>query len=333
MASGEDLRLGFSLRELRERFGGDEGDVWDPWGNCHHVSLQPWLKADPDSAILEIGFVSGDDGSYHFYTPETPTEWGEVGGQPWRDPQDLVEIGLARTRILLMNEARDGSRRCIRNRETARQVLPTAHAAGVRHLAVEDMPATVADAGNSSRRFAQAAHGVLAQPDMVAFVQTALDLGWTLWTYELDGGRDVPPGELPTTSEGMSHTNQRQRGHAQNLAAVLDIIPAPEKLLVFCIGASAMKVGSPTGEAATMGWHLTRLVSEEPFVIDQTVTVVNPRKPLPDGEWRAGLVTRLRPTLESFGGTVGILRTEAADILATWPGTDAFVLSTDNSLE
>ena len=66
-----------------------------------------------------------------------------------------------------------------------------------------------------------------------------------------------------------------------------------------------------------------------PFVIDQTVTVTFQGEPQP---WVRDLLTALGETLAAHGGTAGILRDHAPAPLNTWPGVDAVVVSTDNSL-
>jgi hypothetical protein len=75
-----------------------------------------------------------------------------------------------------------------------------------------------------------------------------------------------------------------------------------------------------------MGHHLTLLVQEGAFVIDQTVTVA----PAGLEERHAALVAELAPILDRYGGTAGLLREEAGP-LACWPGVDTLILSTDNA--
>jgi hypothetical protein len=55
----------------------------------------------------------------------------------WRSPEELVMIGFSRSRIVMMNECHDGLLRCLSTREIGRRILPTAHKAGVRYLAME----------------------------------------------------------------------------------------------------------------------------------------------------------------------------------------------------
>jgi hypothetical protein len=55
----------------------------------------------------------------------------------WRSPEEIIEIAFQRSPVVMMNEAHDGWRRCIRTRQIGRQILPVAHKVGVRYLAME----------------------------------------------------------------------------------------------------------------------------------------------------------------------------------------------------
>ena len=59
--------------------------------------------------------------------------WTEVPAAAWRTPQELVQEGFGRGRVVMLNEAHHGLKRCVRTRELGRQILPSAHAMGVRH--------------------------------------------------------------------------------------------------------------------------------------------------------------------------------------------------------
>jgi len=76
-----------------------------------------------------------------------------------------------------------------------------------------------------------------------------------------------------------------------------------------------------------MGHHLTALVQEEAFVIDQAVTVAFAGLE----QQQAALVAGLAPILDRYRGTAGLLREDAGP-LSCWPGVDALVLSTDNAM-
>ena len=100
-----------------------------------------------------------------------------------------------------------------------------------------------------------------------------------------------------------------------------------EPLLVWCgnghAGQEAMQEWVP------MGWHFRAMSGTDPFVIDQTVTVTF------QGELQTRvqeLLAALGETLAAYGGTAGILRDHAPAPLNTWPGVDALVVSTENTL-
>ena len=76
-----------------------------------------------------------------------------------------------------------------------------------------------------------AAAATLAQPDMRALIQAALELGWTLWRYEAD--IDHAPAAL--VQQGLlsqAFTNWREAEQAHNLAGVLAGLAASDRLLV-----------------------------------------------------------------------------------------------------
>ncbi len=173
--SGEVIWLGWPLRSLRERFGGEEGEMTDPWGCTHRVSLARWADADPDETCIDIAFIPDEE-----YTLKRDlAAWRDVPRSAWFGPEALVELGFARARVVMLNDARGGplGRRCRRARAIGRRILPTAHACAVRHLALEDVPPEVTEAINQTGRLPQATDGVLADDDMRALLQDALGLG------------------------------------------------------------------------------------------------------------------------------------------------------------
>ena len=105
----------------------------------------------------------------------------------WRSPEEIVEIGFQRSQVVMMNEAHSELKRCIRTRQIGKRVLPVAHQAGVRHLAMEVLFPWFAEQCNVARRIPQGDFGYLSQPEMKDVLQAALDLGWTLLPYEADG--------------------------------------------------------------------------------------------------------------------------------------------------
>src|SRR5262249_45232305 len=98
----------------------------------------------------------------------------------WRSPEELVRIGFERARGVMLNEAHDDLLRCVRRRRVGRDVLPVAHAAGVRHLAMEALYRPFAAEANASRTLPDVAEGYLAQEDLRALMASALELEWTL---------------------------------------------------------------------------------------------------------------------------------------------------------
>src|SRR5215218_2386558 len=235
--------------------------------------------------------------------------WTEVPAAAWRTPQELVEEGFRRSRVVMLNEAHHGLTRCVRSRRVGRQLLPSAHTMGARHLAMEAL---------------QPGDAYLAQPDMAELIQAALALGWTLWRYEAD--IDHAPAALVEQGLGsQAFTNWREIEQARNLAAVLAGLPASDRLLVWCGNSHASRV---TGDGWTsMGHQFAALVAEGAFVIDQTVTVAFPGLE----QQQAARVAELAPILDRYGGTAGLLVEEAGP-LACWPGVDALILSTDNAM-
>lgn len=211
-----------------------------------------------------------------------------------RTPKELLAIGLARSRVVMVNEAHSGMQRCVRTREIGRRLLPAAHAAGVRHMAME------------------ALYGpYLAQPDMQALIDAAEELGWRLIPYEID--------------ELMS-SNEREEGQARNLAAALAQLPPQATILVWC-GIGHLWKEPPREEWIPMACRFWEMTDIEPFSIDQTVSVqFNPDT---TGAWHR-LAERERPRLEALGGTAGFL---VEDSPIPRPGVDAVLLSTQNALE
>src|SRR5512134_2196611 len=104
----------------------------------------------------------------------------------WRSPEEIVEIAFRRAPVIMMNEAHAELKRCIRTRQIGKRILPVAHQAGVRHLAMEALFPKFAEQSNRTRGLMEISSGYLSQPEMRDFIQTALDLGWTLLPYESD---------------------------------------------------------------------------------------------------------------------------------------------------
>ncbi|MDP8909536.1 MAG: hypothetical protein M3N47_10580 [Chloroflexota bacterium] len=323
--SGEVVWFGWPLRSLRERFGGDEGEMTDPWGCTYRVSLAQWADADPDETCIDIAFIPDEE-----YTLKRDlAAWRDVPRSAWFGPEALVELGFARARVVMLNDAGGGplGRRCRRARAIGRQILPTAHACGVRHLALEDVPREVTEAINQTGRLPQAADGVLQDDDMRALLQDALGLGWTLWGFAADRRQNC------STTIDWAYAEWLLRTECANLDAVLAQLGEDTKLLLWYDGASMTLWGPHYHKADTETLESTEFVNlswEQAFVIDQTATVAL----YPESQWYCeGLANGLKPILDSFGGTAGILHEDAGSLRFSPIGCHAFLLSTDNAVE
>lgn len=247
----------------------------------------------------------------------------------WRSPAELLEHGLGRSRLVLMNEAHSGLLRCVRTRELGRALLPVAHACGVRHLAMEALSGRIAERANASRRLEELTPGgYLGQPEMRELIGAALGLGWTLHAYEADFTQS-PTRDGP---EDNAAINWREDQQARNLGAIVTGLPASARILGWC-GNGHLNRRSMTafheGEMRTwtpMGSMVAAHCGFEPFSIDQDMTVEF------DGvehEWLEQFADELR----SHGGTAGFLAGDAPEELG-WLGdsAEAYVLSLDNAL-
>jgi hypothetical protein len=174
--------------------------------------------------------------------------WTEVPAAAWRTPQELVQEGFRRSRVVMLNEAHDGLTRCVRTRQLGRQILPGAHAMGARHLAMEALQPGDAETANTTRRPPDAADGYLAQPNMSDLIQAASALGWTLWRYEAD--IDHAPAAIVRQGLGsQAFTNWREAEQARNLAAVFAGLAASDRLLVWCGNGHACRVAGEAGSS------------------------------------------------------------------------------------
>src|SRR6266700_1085282 len=93
--------------------------------------------------------------------------WPRPNEVTWLDPEELAREGYRRSRVVMLNEAHSGERRCVRTRRIGKRVLPIARRAGARLMAVEMLGAPGAPREG----------GVLDQPDLVDLLRTAEDLG------------------------------------------------------------------------------------------------------------------------------------------------------------
>ena len=235
----------------------------------------------------------------------------------WRSPEELVEIGFARSRVVMMNELHNGLKRSVRTRVLGKRVLPVAHAAGVRHLAMEALTPEFAKEANGSR--AVPSHepiGYLGQPDMRELIAAALKLGWTLAPYEADF--DLKPPEFANLS--MEETNWREEQQARNLVAALERIEDDEKLFVWCGNSHLSRHRGDTWYP--MGLRFAELAGFDAFALDQTQGI---------GEKSVArrLAEQFEDELTRRGGSAGFL---VEDSSSRWFGVDAVVISTDNDL-
>jgi hypothetical protein len=247
-----------------------------------------------------------------------------------RPPEELVRTGFERAAVVVVNECHDGMRRCPRTRAVGRRLLPVAHDAGVRHLAMEALVPAFADEANRMRRSPHLPGTYLAQPDMRELIADALALGWTLVPYECDSRRW--PGEGLDRFLMLEFANWRDAEEARNLAEFLSAAPRGTRLLVWCGHSHQRKTPCQYHDGGTwirLGQRLTER-GIEPFVIDQSVTV----EYQPGTSPRRADVERFRDRLAALGGTAGFLREEDPD--PRWRAdrsADAYVLSLDNRVE
>jgi hypothetical protein len=241
----------------------------------------------------------------------------------WGSVEDLTRWAFARSPVVIANEAHHGLLRCPRTRRVGVRMVRAAHDVGVRRLAMEALPRLDGGEPGPIRTLPQASVGYLAQPEMRELISAALDLGWSLWAYEMQFDPDLDAA----TALSADFTNRREAEQARQLCALLAAAPG-EPMLVWCGNGHGAK--EPIEDWTPMG-HLFRASSGvEPFVIDQAVTVDWPGTP-PD-PWLAPLLADLAPVLERWGGAAGIRREQAP-----WPWheqthLDAVVVAADNAM-
>ncbi len=247
---------------------------------------------------------------------------GEREAIPWRTPEELVQHGFRSSRVVMLNEAHSGLKRCIRTREIGVRAVRVAHDNGVRHLAMEALyPYTIADQSNGTRVAPVVGGGYLAQQEMRHLIQTALDLGWTLVPYEAEVQRQ------PQRLSDAERINWREREQALQLAAALDRLPGSGKLLVWCGNSHLAEI--EMGNWTPMGYCFRSMSGIDPFTIDQCVTVEFPGVPRPYKE----IAEVHRQALEQRGGTAGFLREDDPASNRGRRESDALILSVRNSLE
>jgi hypothetical protein len=247
----------------------------------------------------------------------------------WRTPEELLEIGLRRSRVVMMNEAHDSLKRCIRTRQIGRRILPVAHAAGVRHLAMEALSSFFVEEANRTRQLPEVKVGMgyLHQPDIRDLMQAALDLGWTLIPYELDFQKY--PSAYPLSLE---YTNLREEEQAKHLIRILKKLPPSTPLFVWCSNGRLSK--TVVKDWMPMGYQFKQLSGIDPFVIDQTPTVKFSVRSLEQQQKIEQFLKQFASELVKKSGTAGFLREETPpSFFQSTEGADAFIVSFLNDLE
>jgi hypothetical protein len=248
-----------------------------------------------------------------------------------RLPEDLARIGFERSPVVVVNECHDGRRRCPRTRAIGRRLLPTAHDAGVRCLAMEALTPWFAAQASATRRLPAAGGAYLDDPDMRELIADALALGWDLLAYECEF--EAAAGRFPDGFQSLDFANWRDDEEARHLAEFLAGAASGTRLLVWCGHSHQRKTPQQYRSGGTwirLGQRLAERAGIEPFVIDQSVTVEYYG---PGSSPRAADVERFRAELERLGGTAGFLREEDPD--PRWRedrSADACVLSLDNAM-
>lgn len=233
----------------------------------------------------------------------------------------------------MMNEAHSGQQRNIRSREIGQRILPTAYAVGVRHLAMEALPSWVAQEINETRQLPDFSSGYLADPEMRAFVQTALDLNLTLIAYDIERGDYEQEQYDPNNPMSLELNSLRERVQAEKLVGTLQNLAPNALLLVWCGNSHHLRMTTPLndGELTLMGQHFVELSGITHFAIDQTVSVR-----FSNDSARAERFAPFMSELSQLGGTAGFLTEEAPPIFLDSQfvdAVDAIILSTENALE
>jgi hypothetical protein len=277
----------------------------------------------------------------------------------WRLPEELIEIGFQRSRVVILNEAQDGLRRSIRARHIGRQILRSAYLAGARHLALHNMDQMFAAYANGAHILPIIeAPGALSQPEMRDMLQLAVDMGFTLlpistdWNAFLEAGGPVrkwqhdvmqfssrflgkrTAARLTGFDAQINDPNWEDAELAENLTHLITELDAARpneevKLLVWCNFPHNTRL--PIGDWQPMAWRFNQMTGIRPFCIDQTRTIL-----FPGSEDEAGaLVVHYREPLEQSGGTAGFLAEEGPAHLRNGESSlfDAYLFSLDNMLE
>jgi len=239
--------------------------------------------------------------------------WPRAGEVEWMSAAELVAEGFRRSRVVMMNEANSGLRRCVRTRQVGVRVLPIAWHEGTRLMAAEAL---------GTPDGAPREPAVLEQPDMAELLATARRLGIRLAGYDADE-KDVPI-RLRTKVKRPVFSNWRDEKQAANLAALSEQLSSDARMLVWAANMHHAKMRFMAYQP--MGWQFQRLTGIDPFVIDQTVTVV-----FVERRSASPVLTWARSELQRRGGEAGFIWREGMPRLS--PGSDAWLLSLENRME
>jgi hypothetical protein len=237
--------------------------------------------------------------------------WPRVDEVDWTTPEALVREGFSRSRVVMMNEARTGLKRCERTRRIGARIMHMARVCGATLLAVEALgpPEGPAPIG-----------GVLDQPDMLAMLDEARLQGFELSGYDVD--ERTTPLRLRTKVKSPGYTNWRDGQQAANLAKLLAGLPDGAGMLVWCTGAHLAKVRFMMFRP--MGWQFMQATKVSPFAIDQTVGVDLTGRQTGQPQ----VVKWAAVELTARGGHAGYAWRDGLPRLS--PGSDAWILSLDN---
>jgi hypothetical protein len=241
----------------------------------------------------------------------------------WMSVEELAGVAFTAAPVVMANEAHDGMRRCVRTRRVGARLVRAASALGVRDLAMEALEAPPPGEPCAVTELPPGEGGYLGQPDMRELVDTALGLGWRLWSYEAWTSPEhwlADPDRFLT----MEFTNWRELEQARNLA---EITRRVDRLLVWCGNAHATR--HVAEDWVPMGYHYVQITGRRPYVIDQTGTVDwrDEGDHLPDGA-----LAWLERELAPYGGTAALRHDDAPEQLRD-RDADAFVLSLENAME
>jgi hypothetical protein len=239
--------------------------------------------------------------------------WPRTDEVTWLGADELVREGFRRSRVVMMNEATSGLRRSVRTRRVGSRILPVAWAGGARLLAME----ALGPPGGEPR-----VPAVLEQPEMAELLATARRLGFRLSGYDADD--KTIPIRLRTKVKSPAFSNWRDGKQAGNLAALLAELPGGARMLVWAGNRHHVKVRFMAYQPT--GWRFRTQTGVDPFVIDQTVTVVFTKQ-----RASSPVLTWARAELQRRGGEAGFIWKDGLPRLS--PGSDAWLLSLDNEME